>query len=154
MAPVQALYLMRSPAGAGLPTRISEFAWAVRDLVRHLGALRLGMPCQLMGTGRAFPWAVIAGAPVASGHIVEDMCLGPDLAEAGTPPRFCPDALVTSTLAAEADGLATQRTRWEHGHIGVIAERAPRDAEGAGRRRRVLAAMVLYLCVPRWPRWC
>ena len=40
--PVQALYLMRSPPGAPLSTRISEFAWAVRNLVRPLGALRLG----------------------------------------------------------------------------------------------------------------
>ena len=110
--PVQALYLMGSPPGAALSTRISEFAWAVRNRVRPLGALRLGVPCQLMGTGMAFPWPVIEAAPLASGHIVEDMCLGLDLAEAGTPPVFCPDALVTSTFASKADGLAVQRTRW------------------------------------------
>ena len=147
--PVQALYLMRSPPGAPLSTRISEFAWAVRNLVRPLGALRLGAPCQLMGTGMAFPWAVIERAPLATGHIVEDMCLGLDLAEHGTPPLFCPEALVTSTFAAKADGLATQRTRWEHGHLGVIVERAPRAMAQAIRRGdAALAAMVLDLCVP------
>ena len=147
--PVQALYLMRSPVGAPLSTRISEFAWAVRNLARPLGALRLGAPCQLMGTGMAFPWPVIERAPLASGHIVEDMCLGLDLAERGTPPLFCPDALVTSTFAAKADGLATQRTRWEHGHLGVIVERAPRAMAQAMRRGdAALAAMVLDLCVP------
>ena len=147
--PVQALYLMRSPPSAALSTRISEFAWTVRNLVRPLGALRLGVPCQLMGTGMAFPWPVIEAAPLASGHIVEDMCLGLDLAEAGTPPIFCPDALVTSTFASKADGLATQRTRWEHGHLGVITERAPRAlAEAIRNGDAAFAAMVLDLCVP------
>ena len=54
--PVQALYLMHSPPGAGLKTRISEFAWALRNEARPLGCERLGWPCQLMGTGMAsFP---------------------------------------------------------------------------------------------------
>ena len=147
--PTQALYLMRSPAGAALSTRISEFAWAVRNHVRPLGALRLGVPCQLMGTGMAFPWPVIARAPLASGHLVEDMCLGLDLAAAGTPPLFCPDALVTSTFAAKADGLASQRARWEHGHLGVIAKRAPWALAQAFRTGDApFAGMVLDLCVP------
>ena len=147
--PTQALYLMRSPAGAALSTRISEFAWAVRNRVRPLGALRLGIPCQLMGTGMAFPWSVIARAPLASGHLVEDMCLGLDLAAAGTPPLFCPDALVTSTFAAKAEGLVSQRTRWEHGHLGVIVERAPRALWQAMRAGdAAFAGMVLDLCVP------
>jgi cellulose synthase/poly-beta-1,6-N-acetylglucosamine synthase-like glycosyltransferase len=147
--PTQALYLMRSPAGAALSTRISEFAWVVRNHVRPLGALRLGIPCQLMGTGMAFPWPVIARAPLASGHLVEDMCLGLDLAGGGTPPIFCPDALVTSSFAAKADGLASQRTRWEHGHLGVIVERAPRALWQAMRAGdAAFAAMVLDLCVP------
>jgi hypothetical protein len=43
----------------------------------------------LMGTGMAFVWPQLAGAPLASGHLVEDMQLGLDLAAAGAPPRFC-----------------------------------------------------------------
>ncbi len=147
--PVQALNLMRSPPGAPLSTRIAEFAWTVHNFARPLGALRLGAPCQLMGTGMAFPWRVIEHAPLASGHIVEDMSLGLDLAERGTPPLFCPDALVTSTFAAKADGLASQRTRWEHGHLSVIVGRAPRAMGRAIRcRDAALAAMVLDLCIP------
>jgi glycosyltransferase involved in cell wall biosynthesis len=57
--PVQALYLMLAPPGAGLKQRMAEFAWAVRNQVRPLGWQRLGGPCQLMGTGMAFPWATI-----------------------------------------------------------------------------------------------
>src|SRR5204862_3937180 len=77
--PVQALYLMRSPAGAGLKTRISEFAWVVKNQVRPTSFLRLGLPCQLMGTGMAFPWSILGQAPLASGHLVEFFQLGIDL---------------------------------------------------------------------------
>lgn len=149
MRPVQALYLMRSPQGAGLKTRLAELAWVVKNQARPLGFLRLGLPCQLMGTGMAFPWALIRTAPLASGHIVEDLLLGLDLASAGTPPLFCPQAVASSTFPVDAAGLATQRTRWEHGHLGVIASRGPRLLWRALMRGQPqLLAMVLDVCVP------
>jgi cellulose synthase/poly-beta-1,6-N-acetylglucosamine synthase-like glycosyltransferase len=147
--PAQALYLMHAPAGAGTRLHIAAFAWIVKNQVRALGYWRLGLPCQLMGTGMAFPWAAIRSAPLASGHIVEDLQLGLDLAAAGTPPRFCPDARVTSLFPSAADGIESQRTRWERGHLSVIAQVGPRLfgkalAKGDGR----LLAMALDLCVP------
>jgi cellulose synthase/poly-beta-1,6-N-acetylglucosamine synthase-like glycosyltransferase len=147
--PVQALYLMQSPPGAGLKTRVAEFAWAVRNEARPLGCARLGWPCQLMGTGMAFPWALIATAPLASGHIVEDMQLGLDLAAAGAPPRFCHAARVTSVFPESAEGTVAQRTRWEHGHLSMIASRGvPLLLRGIARGRPALIAMALDLCVP------
>ncbi len=138
--PVQALYLMQSPSPAGLATRIAQFAWVVKNLVRPLGWHRAGLPCQLMGTGMAFPWVQMVDAPLASGHIVEDLQLGLDLAAAGTPPCFCP---------ANAAGMAAQRTRWEHGHLGVIAANVPRLLRRAITQRDwPLAALVLDLAVP------
>ncbi len=147
--PVQALYLMYSPKGAGLKVRIGEFAWVVKNHVRALGFHRLGLPCQLMGTGMAFPWASICNAALASGHIVEDMKLGIDLALAGTPALFCPEARVTSYFPATAEGLSSQRARWEHGHIGVILSVAPKLFLQALRRCDLnLFALALDLCVP------
>lgn len=147
--PVQALDLMRAPPGSGLKTRIAEFAWLVRNHVRPLGYHRLGLPCQLMGTGMAFPWRFIRSAPLASAHMVEDMKLGIHAARAGTPPLFCPEALVTSRFPSGEDAIAHQRKRWEHGHLAVMLGEGPGLlAEAAARRNIALGAMALDLCVP------
>ena len=146
--PVQALYLMHSPPGAPLKTRIAEFAWVFKTQ-RIIGFHHLGLPCQLMGSGMAFPWQLINKAPLASGHIVEDLQLGLDLTIAGAPPLFCPQALVTSMFPLGASGMASQRMRWEHGHFGVIASMGPRLVRLAWTRRQSeLAAMALDVCVP------
>lgn len=147
--PVQALDLMQAPAGGSIKTRFAEFAWLVKNQVRALGYLRLGLPCQLMGTGMAFTWSHISRAHLHTGQIVEDMQLGIDLACSGAPPLFCPQALVTSVFPSAVEDQQTQRTRWEHGHLGVILSQVPRllwraltTANGA------LLAMALDLCVP------
>jgi cellulose synthase/poly-beta-1,6-N-acetylglucosamine synthase-like glycosyltransferase len=123
--PVQALYLMRSAAGACLGRRLAEFAWRVRNQLRPAGWQRLGLPCQLMGTGMAFTWNMLLEAPLANGSIVEDLKLGIDLACAGTSPVFCPEVLVTSQFPDSAAGAASQRTRWEHGHLEMILREVP-----------------------------
>jgi cellulose synthase/poly-beta-1,6-N-acetylglucosamine synthase-like glycosyltransferase len=38
---------------------------------------------------------------------------------------FCPEALVTSEFPASSEGVRSQRTRWEHGHLSVILSDAP-----------------------------
>jgi len=147
--PVQALYLMLAPSGAGLRQRMAEFAWAVRNEVRPLGWQRLGGPCHLMGTGMAFPWATLSTAALASASIVEDMQLGLDLAAAGSPPSFCVGARVTSMFPAQASASVSQRTRWEHGHLAMIASRGlPMLWSGIVSRKSALIGMALDLCVP------
>jgi cellulose synthase/poly-beta-1,6-N-acetylglucosamine synthase-like glycosyltransferase len=147
--PVQALDMMRTLPGSGLKARFAEFAWAVKNQVRPLGYMRLGLPCQLMGTGMAFPWALIENAPLATGHIAEDLQLGLVMAGSGTPPLFCPEALVSSNFPSDSAAMADQRTRWEHGHLGVIASLGPRLLLQALKKRNpLLLAMVLDLCVP------
>jgi cellulose synthase/poly-beta-1,6-N-acetylglucosamine synthase-like glycosyltransferase len=123
--PVQALYLMHAPEGASPLMRIAEFAAVLKNRVRPLGLHRMGLPCQLMGTGMAFKWSNISTAKLATAHIVEDLKLGIDLARTGTPPLFCPEAKVTSTFPVSNEGIKSQRTRWEHGHLGVILSDGP-----------------------------
>ena len=124
--PVQALYLMHAPHGAGLKTRIAEFAWIVRNQARPMGLHRVGLPCQLMGTGMAFPWTTIRSVNLATGHIVEDLKLGLDLARSGNASLFCPEALVSSEFPTSSEGVRSQRERWEHGHLGTLMSEAPR----------------------------
>jgi cellulose synthase/poly-beta-1,6-N-acetylglucosamine synthase-like glycosyltransferase len=147
--PTQSLNLMRAPAGSGLKVRLAEFAWCVKNLVRPQGWARLGLPCQLMGTGMAFAWRDLPLINLASGHIVEDLKMGLDFCRSGKPPLFCPDALVTSYFPRSEEGLTTQRTRWEHGHLGVILGDTPTLlVESIGKGNRNLLAMTLDLLVP------
>ncbi|HYN54063.1 MAG TPA: glycosyltransferase family 2 protein [Methylotenera sp.] len=146
--PVQALYLMYSKV-ANLKSSIAEFAWCVKNLVRPLGYAQLSLPCQLMGTGMAFPWSTIAKADLANGNIVEDMKLGIDLSIAGTPPLFYLNAKVTSYFPVASDVQTGQSTRWEHGHLAMILSEAPRlFIKGAIKCNKDLLAMALDLSVP------
>jgi len=147
--PVQALYLMTAPIDSQINHQVAEFSWRVKNWLRPLGLRALGLPCQLMGTGMAFPWGVIRSADLANGQIVEDLKLGLDLAIAGHPPVFCPAARVTSEFASSAMGAGTQRKRWEQGHLEMIFKTAPRLlATAIARRDRNLLAVALDLAVP------
>ena len=147
--PVQALYLMIAPAGARLKTRIAEFAWLVKNHLRPLGYHRLGLPCQLMGTGMALPWSLLSHARLANDNIVEDMKLGIDLAAEGFPAIFCPQAMVTSTFPEGKKAEATQRTRWEHGHLHMIQHAFPQLLAKAVSKTDIrLLGLALDLAVP------
>ncbi|NIC41044.1 glycosyltransferase family 2 protein [Aquabacterium sp. A08] len=147
--PVQALYLMNAPEGAPLKQRVAAWAWRVKNWVRPLGWHRMGWPCQLMGTGMAFPWAMAERMALANGHLVEDMKLGADLALAGTPPLFCPQALVTSEFPTATAAQQSQRKRWEHGHLSMLFSLGPRVLwQGIRRGHMPTVAMALDLLVP------
>jgi cellulose synthase/poly-beta-1,6-N-acetylglucosamine synthase-like glycosyltransferase len=147
--PVQGRYLMHADADAALPMRIAQFAWLVKNYVRPMGLRHAGLPCQLMGSGMAFPWEIISKVEMANGNLVEDMQLGVDLAAIGLAPQFCPDAIVSSAFPQNAAGIAAQRARWEHGHLGVIVGSVPLYLWNALQRRDTpLAAMLIDLAVP------
>jgi cellulose synthase/poly-beta-1,6-N-acetylglucosamine synthase-like glycosyltransferase len=147
--PVQCLDLMLSPTGAGLKAKIAEFAWVVKNQVRPLGYARLGLPCQLMGTGMAFPWSAISNINLANGNLVEDMKLGIDLTKSGRAPLFYENALVTSYFPSASEDRSSQRTRWEHGHLTMIFSQVPRlIVQGIVNGNIDLLAITLDLCVP------
>lgn len=147
--PIQALYLMESQPNPSLKARIATFAWHVKNKVRPLGYKNLGLPCQLMGTGMAFQWEDISKVSLASGHIVEDMKLGTDLARLNKAPLFLQDALVTSIFPPSEAATNTQRARWEHGHLSVIVNEAPKLIWGAIKNRNgQMLGMASDLLVP------
>ena len=147
--PVQAMYDMLAPPNAGLMQRIAAFAWDFRTRLRAEGYRRLGLPCQLMGSGMAFPWPVLQQVNLATGHIVEDLKLGLDFAQAGKPPLFFPSALVSSSFPTNEQGTQSQRKRWEHGHLSMVASQAPGLLwKSFTQRNGSLLAMTFDMCVP------
>ena len=147
--PVQALDLMTAPDDSSVNHRLAEFAWRVKNWVRPLGLHALGLPCQLMGTGMAFPWDIIRSTDMATSSVVEDLQLGLDLAARGAAPLFCPSAVVTSQFPMSADGAEKQRKRWEEGHIRTIFAKIPSCAYTAITQSNLgLLALTLDLAVP------
>ena len=147
--PAQGLYLMNAKSDSPLKIKIAAFAWAVKNWARPLGFHRLGLACHLYGSGMAFPWGVISQVNLASGHIVEDMKLGVDLAKLNLAPRFCPSALITSDFPSSEEGIKTQRTRWEHGHLGMILkEGIPLIVQGIKHANKNMLAIALDMCLP------
>jgi cellulose synthase/poly-beta-1,6-N-acetylglucosamine synthase-like glycosyltransferase len=147
--PVQALDLMIAAGDSAINSRVAEFAWRVKNWVRPLGLKALGLPCQLMGTGMAFPWDVIRSTELASGLIVEDLKLGLDLAAAGNAPVFLPSACITSEFPSSLEGTQTQRRRWEKGHLGMILTMVPHLIVMAIRQTNLgLLALTLDVSVP------
>lgn len=147
-APAQAVNLIAPDREASPLVQISSFAVMVKNLYRSRGMQRLGGAALLTGTGMAFPWRHFAAADLATGAIVEDLSLGIALTRAGHPPRLVEDARVTSAPAQLGDALV-QRTRWEHGFLATLRDRAlPVLWSGIRRGSRAEIALGLHLLVP------
>jgi cellulose synthase/poly-beta-1,6-N-acetylglucosamine synthase-like glycosyltransferase len=146
--PVQALYLMGPPSHTTINYAAAEFAWRIKNWIRPLGLRALGLPCQLVGTGMAFPWDVIRKANIADGHIVEDLKLGLELAQFGDPPIFCPTAMVNSEFSVSVTGAQTQRMRWEHGHMAIIGTVPQLLYRALAQHNWPLLALALDISVP------
>jgi cellulose synthase/poly-beta-1,6-N-acetylglucosamine synthase-like glycosyltransferase len=147
--PVQSANLMYAPSSAPPAARIAQFAFKVKNFVRPLGSAHLGVPCQLTGTGMAFPWSIVHSADLATGHITEDVKVGADLAVAGHAPLFCPQAKVISRFAASVHGRRSQKERWEHGHLAMICHYVPYLFWEACKKRRIfLFSMALDMSIP------
>lgn len=147
--PVQALYLMHAPDDSPVNDQVSEFTWRLKNWVRPLGLANLDLPCQLVGTGMAFPWSTLNSVSLATGALTEDLKLGLDIAIKGHLPLFCPSAVVTSHFASSAQGRKTQQQRWEQGHRELIFSTTPRVLYSAlSSRNWRLMAMALDLAVP------
>jgi cellulose synthase/poly-beta-1,6-N-acetylglucosamine synthase-like glycosyltransferase len=140
---------MTAPDELQINYRVAEFAWRVKNWVRPLGLNALNLPCQLMGTGMAFPWAIIQSANLASGSIVEDLKLGLELVQSGAPPIFYPSARVTSQFPLSVEGAKSQRKRWEEGHISMILTTGRHCIYQAIARRNLdLLALALDMAIP------
>ncbi|MFN7024813.1 MAG: glycosyltransferase family 2 protein [Pseudorhizobium sp.] len=146
--PVQARYLMLAPEQAPDRYAVAAFAFLIKNSIRPGGLARLGLPCHLTGSGMAFPWAVIARADLAHGHLVEDMKLGLDLAQEGHPAGYCHAALITSSFPLSIHGQASQRHRWESGRIALLGTCARLLVSSVPYKRPALLLLVLDTLIP------
>ena len=148
--PVQAHDRIVPPPGGRSPyLSVASLAVRVKNLSRPLGCRRLGLACQLMGTGMAFPWAIIDKVDFATSEIVEDLTYGLKFARAGHAPLFCPSASVVSEFPVSLEGQTTQRERWEAGHLHIIATQVfPMILNAVRRADFVLLALALDAAVP------
>lgn len=147
--PIQARYAMLAPPFPSPADKISRLAWVVKTFVRPLGSTRLGWPCQLMGTGMALSYDLIARLDLATGHLTEDQKISAELVLARRSPQFCPEALVVSQFPEGETGKRQQRTRWEHGHLAIIGEFfLPMMRQAMAKRSLRLFAFTLDLCIP------
>lgn len=146
--PVQGAYTLEPGDQARGVARLSSAAFFVKNVVRELGAARLGAPAILTGSGMAFPWRVFAALPLATGHVTEDLMLGVRASLAGDAPRFAVDARFAGTASSER-GTMTQRRRWESGFLEVArAEAGTLVRRGIAERRPSLAWLGLHLVTP------
>lgn len=146
--PVQSCNLMVAPEMRRGNTRVAEFAFLVKNYVRPRGMARMGLPCQLTGTGMALPWSLTGRALIASDQLAEDMQLGLDLAATGNFPVYCEEAGVRSYFPETTANIRTQRSRWESGHLRLVASAAVVLLKPSTWRSPRFLAMVLDVMVP------
>lgn len=115
--PVQALYLMKAPPGAGPRLQAAEFAWGFINQTRMRGLQRLFGVTRFTGSGFAAPWRQIENVSLASGEIVEDLSLTFELIHNGAAPMFAPDAIIESEFPTGEQALTRQSARWSLGSL-------------------------------------
>ena len=123
--PVQGLNLCDPDPAGGPLQAVSALAFRFKNLVRMTGLSRLAGLCYLTGTGMALPWPLVSKVRL-DGNVVEDMQWGIDLALAGHPTLYLPEARVNSPLPQTQRAAGTQRTRWEHGHLSTLLSQVPK----------------------------
>lgn len=114
--PCQAINLQAPALNASPAVQLSTFAFYIKNVVRQRALQRIAGRVHLLGTGMALPWSIFQRAELATDHIVEDLKMGLELAEAGHGPAFVECAAVWSSAETEKNTLA-QRHRWEGGFL-------------------------------------
>lgn len=147
--PIQGEYLIAAPRSSGPLVAVGALAILLRNRVRPRGLRRLGLPCQLTGSGMAFPWRLLRDAPETGSVLVEDLVMGIELALRGHPAQLCPAVQVSSELPEGRAAGLRQRRRWEHGQLHTLGTYLPRlIVAGVVQRRPALLGLGLDLLVP------
>ena len=147
--PAQGSYIFGGLKGSANSNLASSFTLWFKNHIRPLGSMRAGMPCQLTGSGMAFPWEAIRKVNVANKSLAEDTTLGLELAYLGYAPTFCPEAKIDGNVPKAWGTLVQQRRRWEQGYLESIVSNAPKMAlRSITSLRPSLLWAAFDLCIP------
>ena len=147
--PVQGCFLHSRPPDAEAWSAFSCFAVLVNNRIRQLGRGRMGLPCQLNGSGMFVPLAVARQVDWSGGRLAEDAELGLDLALLGYNPVFEPRAMLSSPAPIGRTATLAQRSGWLSGRLSLTARRTfGALVTGCRGRRPAAVAAALDLAIP------
>lgn len=130
---IQVDYVAGNPEDSS--TAALRFAgFALGDTVRFLGKERLGLSCGLVGTGMAFPRALLEAVPWTVTGLVEDGEYHMRLVQSGARAEFVPEAWVSQAVPASLKASADQQARWEMGKAQLVRNWAPQLVASGLRR--------------------
>ncbi len=111
----QSAYVLQQEDSNGLSGSV-RWGFALKNVIRPIGLDRLGLPCQLFGTGMMMRYDVLEHVKFED-HLVEDLRMSHSLLLAGVRPKFLPQVTLVSAMPVDESGLTTQRLRWEGGQF-------------------------------------
>lgn len=131
---VQAVYDVANP-GASAASALRWAGFALMHRVRPRGRARIGLSCDLFGTGMAFRSSLLRQHPWSSFSVTEDAEYHLRLVAAGEKVSFVPGERVESPMPTTHAASTAQQLRWESGNAQLLRRTVPRLAIDGVRRR-------------------
>ena len=120
---VQVPYEVSNPSES--PTAgLRAAGFALKHVIRARGRARLGLSCNLFGTGMGFSATVLRRVPWPQ-SVTEDTELFVRLTRAGYRVAYADTARVTSPMPTTAEQAAQQQLRWESGNAQLVRRELP-----------------------------
>ncbi len=120
---VQVPYEVSNPSES--PTAgLRAAGFALKHVIRARGRARLGLSCNLFGTGMGFSVTLLRRVPWPH-SVTEDTELFVRLTRAGYRVAYADAASVTSPMPTTADQATQQQLRWESGNAQLVRRELP-----------------------------
>jgi hypothetical protein len=120
---VQVPYEVSNPSESSTAA-LRAAGFALKHVIRARGRARLGLSCNLFGTGMGFSVAVLRRVPWPQ-SVTEDTELFVRLTRAGYRVGYAGGARVTSPMPVSAEQASEQQLRWESGNARLARRELP-----------------------------
>lgn len=129
-------------------TRLAEIALAAFNILRPRARARLGLSAGILGNGFALRHSTLQSLPYTAASVVEDLEYHLQLVNAGLRVVFADDTCVRGEMPTGAQGIRSQRTRWEGGRLRMAIEHSPALLAGILRGQWRLLEPLADLLLP------